>query len=162
MAETKKRDLWGVYPPEHFPTKCGVTSVPTSGYTIDENGRTVYKVTGERNIVGEVNSPENKNLSGINAARRMIASGAVLPNHFADDGHGGGVFPSDAAEPGTAWEAAQRAAAIYEKVKADLAAEGLDFSGLATAADPNDYIASVIKARVEAKAGEQVEGGKKE
>lgn len=151
MAENK-RDLWGVIPPEKFPTVCGRETVQQSGYKLDEEGKTVYGVTGERNIVKEVNSPETKNLSGVNAARRLIASGQVSPNQFADDGKGGGVFPSEAAEPGTAWEAAQRAAAIYEKVKADLAKEGLDFSGIASAEDPNEYIASVIKARSEAKA----------
>lgn len=154
MAESK-RDLWGVIPPEKFPTACGRETVQSSGYKLDDNGKEVYGVTGERNIVKEVNSPETKNLSGVNAARRLIASGQVSPNHFADDGKGGGVFPSEAAEPGTAWEAAQRAAAIYEKVKADLAKEGLDFSGIASAADPNEYIASVIKARAEAKAAQK-------
>lgn len=157
MAESK-RDLWGVIPPEKFPTVCGRETVQQSGYKLDEKGETVYGVTSERNIVKEVNSPETKNLSGVNAARRLIASGQVSPNHFADDGKGGGVFPSEAAEPGTAWEAAQRAAAIYEKVKSDLAKEGLDFSGIASAADPNEYIASVIEARAAAKAAAQKEG----
>lgn len=163
MAEIKKkRDLWGVIPPDAFPTHCGRATVPSSGYTKDDAGHTVYGSTGERNIVKEVNSPDNKNLSGMVAARRLIASGAVSPNHFADDGKGGGVFPSAAAEPGTAWEASQRAAAIYEKVKSDLAREGLDFSALANASDPNEYIASVIKSRAEAKAAAQAEGGNKE
>ena len=158
----KERDLWGVIPPEKFPTSCGRTSVPSSGFTKNKDGKTVYTKISERDIVKEVNSPDNKNLSGLVAARRLIASGAVSPNHYADDGKGGGVFPSAAAEPGTAWEAAQRAAAIYEKVKSDLAREGLDFSELSKATDPNEYIASVIKARAEAKAASQGEGGKNE
>lgn len=158
----KERDLWGVIPPEHFPTHCGRTSVPSSGFTKDKDGKTVYTKVSDRDIVQEVNSPDNKNLSGLVAARRLIASGAVSPNHYADDGKGGGVFPSAAAEPGTAWEAAQRAAAIYEKVKSDLAREGLDFSELSKAEDPNEYIASVIKARAEAKAAVQTDGGKQE
>lgn len=153
--EENKRDLWGVIPPAKFPTHCGRETVQASGYKLDDKGETVYGKTSDRNIVKEINSPETKNLSGVNAARRLIASGQVSPNHFADDGKHGGVFPSEAAEPGTAWEAAQRAAAIYEKVKSDLAKEGLDFSGIASADDPNEYIASVIKARAEAKAAAQ-------
>lgn len=151
------RDLFGVIPPKKFPTKCGVREVPVSGYTVQKDGRTVYTITGTRDIVKEVNSPETRALSGLDAARRLIASGAALPNQFADDGTKGGIVPSDSADPTLSYEAARRAQAIFEKAKADLAAEGFDFSGITTAADPNAYIQSVVESKLAADA--QSKGG---
>ena len=158
-TEEIKRDPFGGIIPAKFPSKCDERLIEISGFTKDENGKTVYGVVSTRDIVKEVNSPENKNLAGLAAAIRLIASGQATPNQFADDGKGGGVFPSEAAEPGLAWEAAQKAQAIFEKAKADLAAEGLDFSGIASADDPNAYIEKVVSERVKTTSAEVAAAG---